>query len=140
MKTTGQAEMILVDTSIWIDYFRKKASVFDRLNQLVEEERAVTVRLVIAELIQGAKEEKEIEVIKDLGEVVPILTESPDAWKKAGKLSYELRKKGKTVGLADCYIAVMAGDHKAQLYSHDQHFALIAKHFPLNIFKTQVKN
>ncbi len=135
MKTIEQADLILVDTSIWIDFFRKRENIFEQLNQLVEEKRVATVKLVIAELIQGARQEKEIEVIKNLGDVIPILTELSDAWEKAGKLSYDLRKKGKTVGLADCYIAIMAGIHNACLFSLDQHFRTISKYYPLKMFK-----
>ena len=62
MKTIEQADLILVDTSIWIDFFRKRENIFEQLNQLVEEKRVATVKLVIAELIQGARQEKEIEV------------------------------------------------------------------------------
>jgi len=134
MLTIEQADLILVDTSIWIDFFRKKVNIFERLSQLVEEKRVVTVKLVIAELIQGVKQEKEIEAIKSLGDVIPILTESSDVWEKVGKLSYELRKKSKTVGLADCYIAVMAVIHNARLFSLDQHFRIISKYYPLKMF------
>ena len=136
MKITEAAELVLVDTSIWIDFFRKKEAICNQLNQLVEEKRATTVKLVIAELIQGAKQEKEIEVINELDSVIPTLAELSDTWKKAGKLSYDLRKRGKVIGLTDCYIAVMTSEHNAQLFSLDQHFKVISKYYPLSIFKS----
>ena len=78
--------------------------------------------MIIAELIQGASTEREIDVIKDLTQVFPLLTESPDSWEKAGTLSFHLKKAGKRVGLADCYIATVAEENDAAIYTFDKHF------------------
>ncbi len=46
--------MVLVDTSVWIDYFRGCDSPqTNRLDGLLDEERVVTGDLIIAELMQG---------------------------------------------------------------------------------------
>lgn len=58
--------------------------------------------------MQGAKSEKELAVLRDFVHVFPFLAESQKNWHEAGELSFKLRRKGKTVGLSDCYIAVTA--------------------------------
>lgn len=130
MATIASDKMVLVDTSVWIDYFRKNEEVYDKLNRLIDQGRVCCARLIVAELIQGAKERKEVEVIKNLLDVFPILEEREDTWFRAGVLSYNIRRKGKEVGLADCYLAIMATDSKSVVCTFDQHFKVITKFLP----------
>jgi len=55
--------MVLVDTSVWIDYFRGVTSIqADKLDQLLDEERVVTGDLIIVELMQGFKTKAHINI------------------------------------------------------------------------------
>jgi predicted nucleic acid-binding protein len=55
--------MVLVDTSVWIDYFRGvDSSQTNRLDQLIDEERVVTGDLIIAELMQGFRTKAQITI------------------------------------------------------------------------------
>lgn len=132
--TTEQHNFILVDSSVWVEYFRRQESVFEHINFLVEQKRAATIELVLAELIQGAITRKEIDIIRDLADAIPILPEKQDTWEKAAILSFEMRRKGVTVGLTDCYIAVLSKSHQAKLFSFDNHFKIISKHYPLQTY------
>jgi predicted nucleic acid-binding protein len=116
---------VLIDTSVWIQYFRKREEVYHKVNELIDSGRVYCLRLIIAELIQGAKTEREIEVIKDLTRVFPTLKEEPDSWEKAGILAFRMRKAGKSIGLSDCYIALLARQNNAAIYTFDKHFAEI---------------
>lgn len=64
---------VLVDTSVWIEYFRKKNPVFNQINELAENQQLGSLNLIVAELIQGARGQGEIEVIDSLAEVATIL-------------------------------------------------------------------
>lgn len=132
---TEQRNLILIDSSVWVEYFKKQEKVFDHINLLVEHKKAAIVKLILAELIQGAKTKRELAVIKDLSDAIPVLQEEHDTWEKAAILSFEMRRKGLTVGLSDCYIAVLAKSHQAKLFSFDNHFDIIGKHYPLDIHK-----
>jgi len=90
-------------------------------------------KVVIAELIQGARSEKEIGVIKGFVEAFTIVEEGKETWYKAGKLSYDLKKKGKTINLTDCYIAVIAREHNCSILTLDKHFKEIQKHDGLRL-------
>ena len=134
MEMTDLADRtVLVDTSVWIDYFRKNETSYQRLNELMDAGRVCCQNLIVAELIQGAKSEKEIEVIRDFFDLFHFLKEKADTWFKAAYLSFQLRKKGKTAGLADCYIAQMAFENNAVLLSFDQHFKEITKIIPVEL-------
>jgi len=78
-------------------------------------------------LIQGAHSEKDLTTILDFLEAFYIIGEQENTWGEAGKLSYALKKKGKTVNLADCYIAVMAQEHDCAVLTLDKHFKDIQK-------------
>jgi predicted nucleic acid-binding protein len=54
--------MVLVDTSVWIDYFRGIESRHTRmLDQCLDENRVATGDLIIIELLQGFKSKWQIE-------------------------------------------------------------------------------
>jgi len=44
------------------------------------------------------------------------------AWTKAGDLAYDLKKKGKTIPLLDCYLAVIANEHSCTIFTLNRHF------------------
>ena len=133
MVMKGLDKPVLIDTSVWVDYFRKKGEAYHKVNELINSRNACCLSLIIAELIQGASTEREIDVITDLTQVFPQLEESPDSWEKAGFLSFHLRKSGKKIGLADCYIATVAKENNAAIYTFDKHFEEIKKHAEITL-------
>jgi len=124
-------DRILVDTSVWIEFFRKKDPFYYRVLKLLDEDRICCIGIILAELIQGAKSKEEIQALKDFSYVFPFLEESRKLWEKAGELSFELMSVGKQIGLADCYISVAANNENIGILTRDNHFMTIKEH--LNI-------
>lgn len=121
------AKTVFIDTSAWIEYLNKTSHpVVAEVEDALLLNTAVTCQLVLAELLQGAKSEKEIELIKDLASIVKIVDESVYTWQNTGLLANKLRKHGKTLSLVDCYLAVLAKENKADILTLDKHFAVIA--------------
>ena len=118
---------VLVDTSVWIEFFRKKEPYFRKVSKMIDNDSIWCSGLILAELLQGAKGIKEYNTIKEFLHIFNFIDESPFLWEKAGKLSFELRNRGKAVGLADCYIAVSALENGLSLFSTDKHFSVIQK-------------
>lgn len=59
--------MILVDSSVWIDYFRGKATPqAERLDTLLGSEPVVTGDLILAEVLQGFVREKDFNQARKL--------------------------------------------------------------------------
>jgi predicted nucleic acid-binding protein len=129
-----ESARVLVDTSAWIDFFRKSEPVHSLVLQLMAAERVCACGLILAELMQGAKSEKELAVLRDFVHAFPFLAESPKNWQEAGELSFKLRRKGKTVGLADCYIAVTARINDAAILTKDGHFQLFQQEAKITLF------
>src|SRR3990172_234920 len=99
-------DKVLIDTSVWIAYFqtRPQAGITDRVDEILASNTVCVPKIVLVELIQGAHSEKDLSVIRQFLEAFHIIGEEENTWLEAGKLSYALKKKGKSVNLADCYI------------------------------------
>lgn len=129
-------EKILIDTSVWLEYFKNKSSEISEMVEKILSEREVCIpRIVLAELIQGSKSEREISVIEYFLDAFTIIDQKEDIWIRAGRLSYNLKKKGKTVHLTDCYIAVIAQEYKCLIFTLDEHFKEIQKVTNISLFR-----
>jgi len=129
-------ERVLVDTSVWVEYFRGDSPlVSDKVDRLLSEAEICVPKIVLAELLQGAKSNREISVIEDFLEAFLIIDQGPDTWIKAGKLSRELKGRGKTFHLIDCYIAMIADESRCAVFSLDAHFQEIRKVLPLRLYR-----
>jgi predicted nucleic acid-binding protein len=128
------AERILIDTSVWIEYFRNRSSnISNKVDEALSKKEVFVPKIVIAELIQGAKSEREVSIIRDFLEAFHIIDQKEDTWVKAGELSFNLKKKGKMVNLTDCYIAVIAQEHHCQIFTLDEHFKEIQKSLTIHL-------
>lgn len=127
-------DKILIDTSAWREYFKdKSAGLSKRVDEILSKYEVYVPKVVIAELIQGSKSEREVSIIEDFVDAFNIIDQKEDTWIKAGKLSFNLKKKGKNVNLTDCYIAVIAQEYDCQILSLDFHFKDIQKSFNIRL-------
>jgi hypothetical protein len=123
-----RGKRILVDTSVWIDYFKSNnANFHSKVDKALTNCRIYVPKVVLSELIQGAKSEKEIAVIEDLIDAFYIIDQKEDTWLNAGRLSFAMKRKGITVNIIDCYIAVIASENDCGIFSLDEHFKNIKK-------------
>ena len=130
MPAIMSAKLVLIDTSAWIEYLKKTSHpITKEIESALILNVAATCQLVLAELLQGARSEKETDLILDLASVVRILNESESTWQETGFLSNKLRKQGKTISLIDCYLAVLAKENKAVILTLDKHFSVIDELF-----------
>jgi predicted nucleic acid-binding protein len=125
---------VLVDTSVWIDFFRKVEPHYGVVMHLMADKRICLIGIILAELMQGAKSEKELSVLRDFSSVFPFLPESTKIWQAAGELSFQLRRKGMTLGLSDCYIAVAAREGNAEILTQDRHFEIMKDVAKIRLF------
>jgi len=124
--TTALAR-VLIDTSIWIEFFRQREPYHSMVTKLIDDDQVVCCGIILAELMQGAKSDKELAVIDDFLHVFGFIPETPELWAAAGKLSGKLRRKGITVGLSDCFIATAAASAKVLVATLDSHFEVLGK-------------
>ena len=117
---------VLVDTSIWVEYFNRPESEYaERLTELLEIEVVYITGIILAELLQGAKTHAEFNLLRNNLKVLPLLKETDKTWEKVGKLSFDLQRKGIVIPLSDCLIAVLAQENNCQVFTLDNHFTHI---------------
>lgn len=114
---------ILVDSSIWIDYFRSGDKSKD-LDFLIDEDLVVTNDIILAELIPYLKIKRQIKVVKLLHKINSIPLDIH--WKEIIEFQVKCLKSGANgVGIPDLIIAQNAKQHRCKIYSLDKHFRLL---------------
>ncbi|HQP49214.1 MAG TPA: PIN domain-containing protein [Spirochaetota bacterium] len=117
-----QKKLILVDSNIIIDFW-KKPSASSR--KIFEDENIAVCGIIQAELIHGAKTDKELtRIIQALDELIFLDIDRED-WIDIGKFLNKLKKKGITIPFQDAIIAFIAVKYNAFIWSNDQHFKII---------------
>ena len=130
--------MILVDTTVWIDFFTgKTTSQVDILELLISEDQDICVcGLVLTEVLQGVREEKQYKKIKTYFENLVFLPMTQSMHLHSAEIYRSLQKKGITIRKPiDCMIASVAIAHKVQLLHNDKDFTPIGKHCGLKTVK-----
>jgi predicted nucleic acid-binding protein len=120
--------MLLVDTSVWIEVFRRSPRV--HLERLIDFDEVVTCLPVIQEVLQGFRDERAYQTARDAMYALPIVAAplSAQVVDQAIDLYRSARRAGFTVRSGvDCLIAACAIRHSLTVLHHDRDFDLLAK-------------
>lgn len=122
---------VLVDTSIWVDYFRS-GSNSEKLDFLIDENLVVTNDLILAELIPFLKirnQEKIIDLLRNIKKFDLLIN-----WDQIIEYQYKCLKKGLNgIGIPDFIIAQNAKQNYSEIYSLDNHFILMKEILAIRI-------
>jgi tRNA(fMet)-specific endonuclease VapC len=116
---------ILVDTTIWIEFFRARSKIGDRLETLLMENAVWTCGIVMFEVLQGIKSEGEKNKILSILASLPYVEMTKKLWQSAGELSILVKKNGVNLPLSDIFIAAIAIENDLSVYTLDSHFTQI---------------
>lgn len=122
---------VLVDTSMWVDYFRGIGATED-IDRLIEENLVATNDLILAELIPPLRLRGERKLIALLREIrrYPVTIN----WEDIIQMQTACLRNGVNgVGIPDLIIAQNAMQHHLELLAQDKHFILMGKHMPLSM-------
>lgn len=130
--------MILVDTSVWIDFFAGRdlphVAALERF--IVENEDLALCGTILTEILQGIADDKAYRRVRsDLSPL--IMLPMPEAvFIRAAHIYRKLRKTGITIRKSnDCIIAATALEHRCRLLHNDKDFLPIAEYFSLKVAK-----
>ena len=128
--------MILVDTSVWVEFLRATGSrAHDRLRELLEGDEALaTTELVVMEVLAGARDHAHLERLRRavLGRCEMLGGHGLADYEEAAAIYRHCRGQGATVRrLNDCLIAAVAIRAGVPLLHADADFDEIARHCPL---------
>lgn len=126
--------MIIVDSSVWIDYFTgKDTPEADKLDSLLGEELTATGDLMLAEVLQGFRTDKDYRQARKLllSLTVVNMLDTKIALKSATNFR-ALRKKGITVRKTiDTIIATYCIENQLSLLHSDRDFQPFHQHLKL---------
>lgn len=124
---------VLVDTSVWIDYFRSGTNS-EELDFLIDENLLVTNDLILAELIPFLKVQNNkiiINLLYDINNIILSIN-----WNQIMEYQYKCLKNGLNgVGIPDLIIAQNAKQNHCEIYSLDNHFLLMKDILDLQLQK-----
>jgi hypothetical protein len=124
---------VLVDSSIWISFFRG-AEESKILFQLLDSNQVCINNLILSELIPSLTHKKELTLAKLLYSVERLDIEID--WNEIIHMQTTNLKHGiNRVGIPDLIIAQNAIQNQAKLLSFDKHFDLIKKHIGLKTYE-----
>jgi predicted nucleic acid-binding protein len=113
---------VIADTCIWIEFFRTKSEISNRLRKLIANNLVVGTGIIIAELLQGTKTSKEQDIVINIFDTLEYIEITKKLWIESGNLASKLRSIGKTIPLSDILLACCAREHQLQIFTIDKHF------------------
>lgn len=117
---------VLIDTSIWIEYFRgKDQELVESVKDLIRTRRATLCGIVLSELLAGVRVRKSRDTLKQTLDALEYAEVSRDTWILAGELSNNLKHQGISVPLTDLILAALALENDSELFTLDSHFERI---------------
>lgn len=130
--------MIVVDTSVWIDYFNGAASPHaDLLDRLLSRERLVIGDIILTEVLQGFRRDtdfRQARALLDVLEFRPML--GKEIALQSAQNYRKLRRAGVTVRKTiDVMIATFCLVNRHRLLHIDRDFDPIEKHLGLRVLR-----
>ena len=114
---------VLVDTSIWIEYFRSGNSS-EKLDFLIDENLIVINDLILAELVPSLRVRNQQKLVKLLHNIIKL--ELSIHWGQIIEFQFKCLKNGlNRISIPDLIIAQNAKQNQCEIYSRDNHFKLM---------------
>lgn len=126
--------MVLVDSSVWIEYFKGNEQTLP-LNTLLDLNNICINDLILAELLPSINHKKE-NVLKEL---LLTITKIPLTinWNTIIYMQTQNIKNGiNKIGIADVIIAQNVIDNDLELYTFDRHFELMSELHNFRLFSS----
>ena len=111
--------ILILDTSIWIEYFKGKENYFDGCHQFIKRGEVFTTEIIFAELLQGAMNKREVDMIKSYFDLIPKINIS-QLYIQASDFSRNEKLHSKGIGLIDASIIKATIESKSKLWTLDK--------------------
>jgi len=120
--------LILVDTSVWIDFFSfSPGRAGSELRRLIDEvEPFALTGVVVTEVLQGlTRDVNRIERFLSMWDLLE--PRSFSTYREAAAISRLARSKGISLTTIDTLLAAIALEHRASLFTLDKDFSRVAR-------------
>ena len=131
--------MIIVDTSVWIEFLEARGSVYDRhLAELIRADAPIALTEVIyCEVLQGIRDDAVYVKVRESLQAFPVLClDGLRSVDHAATLYRTCRRKGYTIrSTVDCLIAAVCLEVGAELFHHDRDVDALARVAHLKVYR-----
>lgn len=118
--------MIVVDTSVWIDFFRGREPVTARLRELLDRDEVALAIPVRIEILSGARK-TEVGRLARLLAALPVLHPSAETWFRIEEWVTAAIAAGQRFGVGDLLIGALAAENGCSLWSLDTDFRRMSR-------------
>lgn len=136
MAQRSQLMMVLIDTTVWIDFFTgTQLPHVATLERLIKNREDICIcGIILTEVLQGIRENSEFHKTKELFNSMVFLPMPYSVFLGAAEIYRTLRRKGITIrNSVDCMIASVAIENDIMLLHNDRDFTTIEKHLGLKV-------
>lgn len=125
--------MILVDSSVWIYYYRPTGpeKIKDTIKEAIASDIVAINGIILVEILSGISKKEDFKKVNSDFKGFHFLPLNEEIFMEASVLGSSLRGKGITIPSTDLIIASSALKTECNLYHIDFHFDTIASHVSL---------
>jgi predicted nucleic acid-binding protein len=133
--------MILVDTSVWIDFLMGRDTTHAKaVESLVETREDICIcGVILTEILQGIRNDKEHYKTKAILSELVFLPMTQETFYSAANIYRTCRSRGITIrNSIDCMISAACIQYDVALLHNDKDFDLITSQFNLQIYEMTI--
>jgi len=118
----GENDRVLIDSSVWIDFFRGAESAIAAIATITKTRRVVICGQIKQEVLQGSRDRNAFQKLDQRMAIWEYEAELPEDFGAAARIFAELRWKGVSIPPSDCLIAALARRVRLPVYTTDSDF------------------
>ena len=132
--------MILIDTSVWIEFFRQHEPVSSHVSTLLAEQKVITVEPVFSELMFGVEKAQARSVITTFWQILPKIEFVAETMFEASSYAFQNNSQEFKIGLIDATIIRSAQNGGYLLWTLDERIISIMDNSQLYHLPVDIEN
>jgi predicted nucleic acid-binding protein len=112
--------MVLLDTSIWIEFLKVNPDYADDVELLLESKQVITIEPIFAELLFGARSNKEKDIILSYWKILPRIKFTEGSFIESADFANKQNYHNVGIGLIDSILSKATVDNKFHIWTLDK--------------------
>jgi predicted nucleic acid-binding protein len=112
--------MILVDTSIWVEFLKQSANYSNEMESILESRKVISIEPVFSELLYGSRSEKERNTILAYWKVLPRIKFTEGSFIESADFANRNNYHNVGVGIIDSVLIKAAMDNNFRIWTLDK--------------------